>query len=56
MRGRKSAPIIILTLADRAEIEHWLRSPKTPAGLARRGRLLLLLEQGTTLELMPRSA
>ena len=50
MRGRKSALIIILTPADRAEIEHWLRSPKTPAGLARRGRLLLLLERGNTLK------
>ena len=48
MRGRKSALIIILTPDDRAEIEHWLRSPKTPAGLARRGRLLLLLERGRT--------
>src|SRR5215469_14652206 len=50
MRGRKSALIIILTTADRAEIEHWLRSPTTPAGLVRRGRLLLLLEQGRTLK------
>ena len=50
MRGRKSALIIILTPADRAEIEHWLRSPNTAAGLARRGRRLLLLERGKTLK------
>src|SRR5262249_21607666 len=50
MRGRKSALIIVLPPADRAAIEHWLRSAKTPAGLARRGRLLLLLEQGRSLK------
>ena len=49
MRGRKSALTIALTPADRAEIEHWQRSTTGPAGLARRGRILLLLDQGETL-------
>jgi hypothetical protein len=52
MRGRKSGLIVVLTPADRAEIERWRRSTTGPAGLARRGRalLLLLLEQGRTLK------
>jgi CRP-like cAMP-binding protein len=50
MRGRKSALTIVLTPADRAEIERWQRSTKGPAGLARRGRILLLLEGGLTLK------
>src|SRR5262249_44587601 len=50
MRGRKSALTIVLTPADRAEIERWQRSTKGPAGLARRGRILLLLERGLTLK------
>src|SRR3954453_20758238 len=50
MRGRKSALTIVLTPDDRAEIERWQRSTKVPAGLARRGRILLLLERGLTLK------
>lgn len=50
MRGRKSALTIVLTPSDRAEIEHWQRATRGPAGLARRGRALLLLEQGATLK------
>jgi len=50
MRGRKSALAIVLPPADRAEIERWQRSTKGPAGLARRGRILLLLERGLTLK------
>jgi DNA-directed RNA polymerase specialized sigma24 family protein len=49
MRGRKSSLTIVLTPEDRAEIEHWQRATTCPAGLARRGRVLLLLEQGETL-------
>jgi hypothetical protein len=50
MRGRKSALTIVLTPADRAEIEHWRRAITGPAGWARRGRILLLLDQGKTLK------
>jgi hypothetical protein len=50
MRGRKSSLTIALTPEDRAEIEHWQRAPTCHAGLARRGRVLLLLERGETLK------
>ena len=49
MRGRKSSLTIALTPEDRAAIEHWQRATTCHAGLARRGRALLLLEQGETL-------
>jgi transposase len=50
MRGRKSSLTIALTAEDRTEIEHWQRATTCHAGLARRGRVLLLLEQGETLK------
>jgi len=50
MRGRKSALSIVLTPADRAEIQGWQRTSTCPIGIARRGRALLLLEQGRTLK------
>ena len=50
MRGRKSSLTITLTLEERAEIQRWQRATTGPAGLARRGRILLLLEQGETLK------
>src|SRR3954447_11762565 len=50
MRGRKSSLTITLTPEDRAEVERWQRAITGPAGLARRGRVLLLLEQGQTLK------
>ncbi len=50
MRGRKSSLTIVLTPEDRAEIEHRQRATTCHAGLARRGRALLLLEQGETLK------
>ena len=50
MRGRKSSLTIVLTPEDRAEIERWQRATTCHAGLARRGRVLLLLERGETLK------
>lgn len=50
MRGRKSSLTIALTPEDRTEIERWQRATTCHAGLARRGRVLLLLEQGETLK------
>jgi hypothetical protein len=50
MRGRKSSLIIALTPEDRTEIERWQRATTCHAGLARRGRALLLLERGETLK------
>ena len=48
MRGRKKTFSVQLNEAQRAHVQHWLRSPTSPAGLARRARLLLLLEDSTT--------
>jgi CRP-like cAMP-binding protein len=50
MRGRKSSLTISLSPEERAEIQRWQRATTGPAGLARRGRVLLLLELGTTLK------
>jgi hypothetical protein len=50
MRGRKSSLTIVLAPEDRAEIEHWQRATTGPAGVARRGRVLLLLERGETMK------
>jgi hypothetical protein len=50
MRGRKSSLTIVLASDDRDEIERWQRTTTGPAGLARRGRVLLLLERGETLK------
>ena len=50
MRGRKSALTIVLTPADRAQIQRWQHATTGPAGLARRGRILGLLDQGKTLK------
>ena len=50
MRGRKSSLTIVLTPEDRAEIEHGQRATTCRAGSARRGRVLLLLEQGESLK------
>src|SRR3954464_10364975 len=49
MRGRKSSLTIALTPEDRTEIQSWQRATTCRAGLARRGRILLPLEQGETL-------
>ncbi len=48
MRGRKSSLTIHLTPEVRAEIKRRQRATTGPAGMARRGRLLLLLERGET--------
>jgi Helix-turn-helix domain len=41
--------LLHLTAEQRAELSHWQRATTVLAGLARRGRLLLLLDQGETL-------
>ncbi len=48
MQGRKSEIKISLDEATRAELEGLLRRQKTPAGLARRARAVLLLAAGET--------
>ncbi|HKB40967.1 MAG TPA: hypothetical protein VKD72_31355 [Gemmataceae bacterium] len=49
MRGRKRAFTVHLFPREQQELEHWRRSPTLRQGLARRGRLLLLLHQGQSL-------
>ena len=48
-RGRKSPMVIELTKEEKETLEHWQRSTVIPAGLARRGRIILLLAQKKTL-------
>jgi hypothetical protein len=49
MRGRKTRFVVLLSAEQRAELEHWQRATTVQAGLARRGRLLLLLDQRLSL-------
>src|SRR5262245_48764145 len=48
-RGRKTSLTIRLTPADRQTLQAWQRAPAIPAGRARRGRIILLLEEGRTI-------
>ena|SRR5215216_566671 len=45
-RGRKTALTIYLTPAQRQTLLTWQRATTVPAGLARRGRLILLFADG----------
>ena len=47
-RGRKTSLTIRLTPAQRQTLLAWQRATTVPAGLARRGRILLLLADGVT--------
>jgi transposase len=48
-RGRKTSLTIRLTPAERQTLLAWQRATTISAGLARRGRLILLLADGMTL-------
>jgi hypothetical protein len=48
-RGRKTSLMIRLTLIERQTLLAWQRATTTPAGLARRARILLLLANGATI-------
>src|SRR5262249_30600480 len=48
-RGRKTALTIQLTRRERQTLMAWQRSTTIPAGLARRGRIILLLAHGVPL-------
>ena len=48
-RGRKTSLTIHLTPAERQTLLAWQRATAIPAGLARRGRILLLLADGVTI-------
>ena len=47
--GRKTSLTICLTPVERLTLLTWQRVTITPAGLARRGRMLLLLADGMTI-------
>ena len=48
-RGRKTSFTIRLTPAERQTLMVWQRATTVPAGLARRGRIILLLADGVTI-------
>jgi hypothetical protein len=48
-RGRHTAITICLTRADLLTLETWQRSSTIRAGLARRGRMILLVAEGRTI-------
>jgi hypothetical protein len=48
-RGRTTSLTIRLTPAERLTLLAWQRSTTVPAGLARRGRIILLLADGMTI-------
>ena len=48
-RGRKTSLTIHLTPAERRTLRAWQRATTIPAGLARRGRMILLLADGMTI-------
>ncbi len=50
MRGRPLSFVIRLSGADRAELEQWQRATTKPAGEVRRGRAILLLDEGRSLK------
>jgi hypothetical protein len=45
-RGRKTSLVIVLSPQERETLERWQRSTTMAAGLARRGRMMLLLAEG----------
>jgi hypothetical protein len=48
-QGRKTSVTIRLTPVQRQTLMTWQRSTAIPAGLARRGRIILLLADGVTI-------
>ena len=48
-RGRKTALTVRLTPAERQALLAWQRSPTLPVGLVRRGRIILLVSEGTSI-------
>jgi DNA invertase Pin-like site-specific DNA recombinase len=54
-RGRKTSLTIRLTLAQRRTLLAWQRSTTIPAGRARRGRIILLLEEGMSISVIART-
>ena len=55
MRGRTTQLSITLRLEDRNLLESWQRSTTIQAGLARRGRIILLMSEGTSISHISRT-
>ena len=49
MRGRRTKLSVTLTPGDRNLLESWQHSPTIEGGLARRGRIILLMAEGATI-------
>jgi len=48
MQGRKTTLIVRMNADQRAQLSTWLRALKTPVGLAKRARAMLLLAAGAS--------
>ena len=48
-QGRKTSLVVIPTIKERYELESWQRSTTISSGLARRGRIILLLADGESI-------
>ena len=56
-RGRKTSLTLRLTPAERRTLLAWQRATTLSAGRARRGRIILLMDDGMTItDIAPRSA
>ncbi len=55
MRGRRTKLSVTLTPGDRIILEAWQRSPTIQAGLARRGRIILLMAEGASISHISRT-
>ncbi len=55
MRGRTTQLSITLSPEDRILLESWQRSTTIQAGLARRGRIILLLSEGASISHISRT-
>jgi hypothetical protein len=55
VRGRTTQSSITLTPGDRDLLESWQRSTTIQAGLARRGRIILLMSEGASISHISRT-
>ena len=55
VRGRKTNLVVCLTPEERDILESWRRSTTIRAGLARRGRIILLMAEGTSISHVSRT-
>ncbi len=55
MRGRTTQLSVTLTPGDRTLLESWQRSTTIQAGLARRGRIILLMSEGASISHISRT-